>query len=100
MSAHRLLNTQGEVIGTVTLDRPALEQEIVNGQPELRLGYTNSLTNVLNFILEVVPPKTTPDPMFVRHSPDRGDKNCLICKEPWPCGTQRMNQERWSDGGA
>ena len=37
---------------------------------------------------------------FRRHQPDRGSKRCLLCKEPWPCGTQRMNEDRWRDGSA
>lgn len=58
MGAIRLLDDQGQVIGTVILDRKELENEIVNGTPELRLAYTNSLTNVLSFTLEVIPPET------------------------------------------
>ena len=56
MAAFRLLNEQGFPIGTVILEQKRLEDEIVNGAPELRLDYTTSLTNVLNFTLVVVPP--------------------------------------------
>jgi hypothetical protein len=56
MPAYRLLDQQGRVIGTVTIDRPEFEAEIVNGQPELGLGYTCTQRNILNFFLVVVPP--------------------------------------------
>lgn len=58
MSAHRLLNEQGIVVGTVILDRKGLEDEIVNGAPELKLDYTTTLTHVLSFTLVVVPPES------------------------------------------
>lgn len=67
MSAIRLLDDQGQTIGTMILDRKALENEIVNGTPELRLAYTTSLTNVLAFTLEVIPPpssRPTPDVLW------------------------------------
>ena len=44
------------MIGSVILDRKTMEDELVNGLPELRLEYTTSLTNVLSFILRVIPP--------------------------------------------
>jgi hypothetical protein len=59
MGAIRLLDEEGQTIGTVILDRKSLETELVNGLPELRLAYTTSLTNVLSFTLEVIPPDET-----------------------------------------
>ena len=56
MPAYRLLDQKGQLIGTITLDRKDLEAEIVNGQPDLGLGYSTTQKNILFFTLEVIPP--------------------------------------------
>lgn len=57
MAAFRLCNEQGHVIGAVILESKALEDEIINGQPDIRLGYTSTHTNIVNFTLEIIPPE-------------------------------------------
>ncbi len=59
MPAYRLTNDKGEVIGAVVIDRQSLVTEIVNGLPEIRLGYTTSPTDVEFFVFDVIPPENS-----------------------------------------
>lgn len=62
MGAHRLLNSEGVLIGMITLDRKETEDELVRGLPELRLAYSTTPTDIVAFTLEVIPPSTRPTP--------------------------------------
>lgn len=57
MPAFRLLNAKGMNIGTIIINDPNLEREIINGRPILMLGYTSTLKNINSFTLEVIPPE-------------------------------------------
>lgn len=57
MPAYRLTDDKGNVIGSIVLDRMSLVTEIVNGLPEIRLGYSATPTDVNHFVFEVIPPE-------------------------------------------
>lgn len=56
MPAYRLLDAQGERIGALFLDNGRIENEILNGHPDLKLTYSETLDSVAFFSLELVPP--------------------------------------------
>lgn len=56
MPAYRLTDNKGVVIGAVVIDRKSLVTEIVNGLPEIRLGYSATPTDVNHFVFEIIPP--------------------------------------------
>ena len=57
MPAFRLLNTQGKPIGSIILNDSSLEREIIEGNPDLGLGYTKRLDQqIVAFTLEIIPP--------------------------------------------
>jgi hypothetical protein len=57
MPANRLVDDKGVVIGAVVIDRKSLVTEIVNGRPEIRLGYSTSPSDVEFFVFDIIPPE-------------------------------------------
>lgn len=56
MTAFRVLNPNGTIIGTLTVNDKELESKIVNEGPEIRLGYHSTQTNIISFFLELSNP--------------------------------------------
>ena len=87
MPAFRLLDTKGQPIGTIILNNSALEREIIEGNPDLGLGYTKRLDQqIVAFTLEIIPPRSerTKSALEKQIEEDMG----------------RANIERWSSGSA